>query len=74
MANIVRLRVERKEEPDAFKNMLKAWKRQKKWIEKEHKIHSSFETKSQKKRRRQRRNWIKKQEELNCKPESVTFF
>jgi hypothetical protein len=71
MANIVRLRVERKDGPDAFKNMLKAWKRQKKWIDKEHKIHSSFETESQKKRRRRRRNWIKKQQELNCKPESV---
>lgn len=85
MSNIVRLRVERKDGPDAFKNMLRAWKKQRKWIDKEHKIHSSFESESQKKRRRRRRNWIKKQKdiqaqeaikkhkELGFKPEGVVF-
>lgn len=78
MANIVRLRVERRDGPDAFKNMFRTWKRESKWIKRESEIRGSFETESQKKRRRRRRNWIKKQQEkqqeLNRKPERVVFF
>lgn len=60
MSNIVRLRVELKEEPDAFKNMLRAWKRGKGWIEKEFRLHSSHQTETQKKRRKRRQNKIRK--------------